>query len=46
MNEPVRINDIQQLLNKQTGVFGNSTVEISEEDIKVVGRVAATLRKD
>jgi len=40
------INHIQRLPNKLAVVFGNSTVEVSEEDIRVIGRVAVTLKKD
>lgn len=41
------INHIQRLPGKKLAVvFGDSTVEVAEADIKVVGRVAVTLRKD
>ncbi|MBY8060503.1 helix-turn-helix domain-containing protein [Vibrio fluvialis] len=41
------INHIQRLPGKKLAVvFGESTVDVAEEDIKVVGRVAVTLRKD
>ncbi|EPE2651728.1 phage repressor protein CI [Vibrio fluvialis] len=41
------INHIQRLPGKKLAVvFGDSTVEVAEEDIKVVGRVAVTLKKD
>jgi hypothetical protein len=40
------ITHIQRRPNKLAVVFGDSTVEVAEEDIKVVGRVAVTLRKD
>ncbi|AXT73053.1 phage repressor protein CI [Vibrio natriegens] len=41
------INHIQRLPGKKLAVvFGDSTVEVSEEDIKVIGRVAVTLRKE
>ncbi len=41
------INHIQRLPGKKLAVvFGDSTVEVAEDDIKVVGRVAVTLRKD
>ncbi|HCE1956159.1 TPA: helix-turn-helix domain-containing protein [Vibrio parahaemolyticus] len=46
MNGRLSINHIQRLPNKLAVVFGNSTVEVSEEDIKVVGRIAVTLRKE
>jgi len=46
MNSRMSINHIQRLPNKLAVVFGDATVEIAEEDIKVVGRVAVTLRKD
>ncbi|WP_199482168.1 helix-turn-helix domain-containing protein [Vibrio owensii] len=45
MNGRLSINHIQRLPNKLAIVFGNSTVEVSEEDIKVVGRVAVSLEK-
>ncbi|HGS5161756.1 TPA: phage repressor protein CI [Vibrio parahaemolyticus] len=41
------INHIQRLPGKKLAVvFGDSTVDVAEEDIKVLGRVAVTLRKD
>ncbi len=41
------INHIQRLPGKKLAVvFGDSTIEVSEEDIKVIGRVAVTLRKE
>lgn len=43
MNGLMHINDIQRLPNRQAVVFGNSTVELSEEDIKVMGRVAVLM---
>ena len=46
MNGRLSINHIQRLPNKLAIVFGNSTVEISEEDIKVIGRVVVTLIKE
>ncbi|EPE2682046.1 phage repressor protein CI [Vibrio alginolyticus] len=46
MNGRMSINHIQRLPNKLAVVFGNSTVEVAEEDIKVLGRVAVTLKKD
>lgn len=40
------INQIQRLPGKKLAVvFGDSTMEVSEEDIKVIGRVAVTLQK-
>ncbi|MEZ9443255.1 phage repressor protein CI [Vibrio sp. 10N.222.54.F12] len=40
------INQIQRLPGKKLAVaFGDSTMEVSEEDIKVVGRVAVVLEK-
>ncbi|WP_336916448.1 helix-turn-helix domain-containing protein [Vibrio cholerae] len=45
MNGRLSLNHIQRLPNKLAVVFGNSTVEVSEEDIKVIGRVAVTLEK-
>ena len=45
MNGRLSINHIQRLPNKLAVVFGNSTVEVSEHDIKVIGRVAVTLEK-
>lgn len=46
MNGRLSINHIQRLPNKLAVVFGKSTVEVSEQDIKVIGRVAVTLRKE
>ncbi|ELG2962692.1 phage repressor protein CI [Vibrio fluvialis] len=46
INGRMSINHIQRLPNKLAVVFGDSTVEVAEEDIKVIGRVAVTLRKD
>lgn len=41
------INQIQRLPGKKLAiVFGESSIEVSEHDIKVLGRVAVTLRKD
>ncbi|HHX8569202.1 TPA: helix-turn-helix domain-containing protein [Vibrio alginolyticus] len=41
------LNHIQRLPGKKLAVvFGESTIEVSEEDIKVIGRVAVTLRKE
>lgn len=41
------LNHIQRLPGKKLAVvFGDSTVEVSEKDIKVIGRVAVTLRKE
>ncbi|EKO3518597.1 helix-turn-helix domain-containing protein [Vibrio fluvialis] len=41
------INHIQRLPGKKLAIaFGESTIEVSEQDIKVIGRVAVTLRKD
>lgn len=41
------INHIQRLPGKKLAVvFGDSTVEVSDDDIKVIGRVAVSLRKD
>ncbi|PFG55721.1 bacteriophage CI repressor-like protein [Vibrio sp. ES.051] len=45
MNGRLSINHIQRLPNKLAVVFGNATVEVSEEDIKVIGRVAVSLEK-
>ncbi len=45
MNGRLSINHIQRLPNKLAVVFGNSTVELLEEDIKVIGRVATTFKK-
>ncbi|MFS1466431.1 phage repressor protein CI [Vibrio lentus] len=39
------INSIQRLPNKLAIAFGDTTMEVSEEDIKVVGRVAVVLEK-
>ncbi|MFG0773069.1 phage repressor protein CI [Vibrio plantisponsor] len=46
INGRMSINHIQRLPHKLAVVFGDSTVEVAEEDIKVVGRVAVTLKKD
>nr|WP_323694707.1 phage repressor protein CI [Vibrio fluvialis] len=46
INGRMSINHIQRLPNKLAVVFGDSTVEVADEDIKVVGRVAVTLKKD
>lgn len=46
INGRMSINHIQRLPHKLAVVFGDSTVEVAEEDIKVVGRVAVVLRKD
>ncbi|ELI5415016.1 helix-turn-helix domain-containing protein [Vibrio parahaemolyticus] len=46
MNGRLSINHIQRLPNKLAVVFGNSTVEVSEEDIKVIGRVAVTAKRE
>lgn len=46
INGLLSLNHIQRLPNKLAVVFGNSTVEVSEEDIKVIGRVAVTLKKE
>ncbi len=46
INGRMSINHIQRLPNKLAVVFGDSTVEVAEEDIKVIGRVAVTLKKD
>ncbi|MHC6798678.1 phage repressor protein CI [Vibrio antiquarius] len=41
------LNHIQRLPGKKLAVvFGDSTVEVSEKDIKVIGRVAVTLRTE
>ncbi|CAM2799886.1 phage repressor protein CI [Vibrio neptunius] len=45
MNGRMSINHIQMLPNKLAIVFGDATVEVAEEDIKVVGRVAVNLTK-
>ncbi|EGQ9095995.1 chromosome partitioning protein ParA [Vibrio alginolyticus] len=40
------LNHIQRLPGKKLAVvFGDSTIEVSEEDIKVIGRVAVALQK-
>ncbi|MBG0760909.1 chromosome partitioning protein ParA [Vibrio cidicii] len=46
MNGRMSLNHIQRLPHKLAVVFGNSTVELQEEDIKVIGRVVVTLKKD
>ncbi|MGY6539451.1 hypothetical protein, partial [Vibrio parahaemolyticus] len=43
MNGRLSINHIQRSSNKLAAVFGNSTVELSEEDIKVMGRVSVLM---
>ncbi|EOC1764994.1 MULTISPECIES: phage repressor protein CI [Vibrio] len=45
INGRMSINHIQRLPNKLAIVFGNSTVEVKEEDIKVIGRVAVEVLK-
>ena len=45
MDSRMSINHIQRLPNKLAIVFGDTTVEIDEEDIKVIGRVAASFTK-
>lgn len=45
MNGRISINHIQRLPNKLAVVFGNTTVEVSEEDVKVIGRIAVALEK-
>lgn len=45
MSGRLSINHIQRLPNKLAVVFGNTTVEVSEQDIKVIGRVAVALEK-
>ncbi|EJL6421949.1 phage repressor protein CI [Vibrio cholerae] len=41
------VNHIQRLPGKKLAIaFGGSTIEVSEHDIKVLGRVAVTLRKE
>ncbi|NOH95325.1 phage repressor protein CI [Vibrio sp. 99-70-13A1] len=45
MNGRMSINHIQRLPNKLAVVFGTSTVEVADEDIKVLGRVAVVLEK-
>lgn len=45
INGRLSLNHIQRLPNKLAVVFGNSTVEVSEEDIKVIGRVAVALER-
>ncbi|EGR3329462.1 helix-turn-helix domain-containing protein [Vibrio harveyi] len=46
MSGRMSINHIQRLPTKLAVVFGDATVEVAEEDIKVVGRIAVTLKKD
>jgi hypothetical protein len=46
MNGRMSINHIQRLPNKLAVAFGKTTLEVAEEDINVVGRVAVTLKKD
>ncbi|HAS6054757.1 TPA: chromosome partitioning protein ParA [Vibrio vulnificus] len=41
------LNHVQRLPGKKLAIaFGDSTIEVSEHDIKVLGRVAVTLKKD
>ncbi|MBF4254802.1 hypothetical protein EA007_28740, partial [Vibrio anguillarum] len=41
------INQIQRLPGRKLAIaFGDSTIEASENDIKVLGRVAVTMKKD
>ncbi|HHG3392687.1 TPA: phage repressor protein CI [Vibrio parahaemolyticus] len=41
------LNHVQRLPGKKLAIaFGDSTIEVSEHDIKVIGRVAVTLKKD
>lgn len=44
INGRMSINHIQRLPNKLAVVFGDSTVEVSDEDIQVMGSVAVTLK--
>ncbi|GHZ93001.1 chromosome partitioning protein ParA protein [Vibrio cholerae] len=44
INGRLSLNHIQRLPNKLAVVFGNSTVEVSEEEIKVIDRVAVKLK--
>ncbi|HGS4532443.1 TPA: bacteriocin [Vibrio cholerae] len=46
INGRLSLNHIQRLPNKLAVVFGNSTVEVSEEGIKVIGRVDMMLEKN
>lgn len=40
------INNLQRLPGKKLAIaFGSSTIEVSEEDVKVVGRVAMEMKK-
>ncbi|OCH12688.1 bacteriocin [Aliivibrio sp. 1S165] len=40
------INNLQRLPGKKLAIaFGNSTIEVSEEDVIVVGRVAMEMKK-
>ncbi|MFD2015447.1 helix-turn-helix domain-containing protein [Vibrio olivae] len=45
MNGRLSINYVQRLPKKLAVVFGSSTVEVLDEDIKVIGRVAVILSK-
>ncbi|MEZ8349261.1 phage repressor protein CI [Vibrio splendidus] len=45
MNGRMSINHIQRLPNKLAVVFGTSTVEVSEKDIRVIGRVTVSLKQ-
>lgn len=44
INGRLSLNHIQRLQKKLAVVFGNSTVEVSEEEIKVIDRVAVKLK--
>jgi hypothetical protein len=46
MSGRMSINYIQRLPNKLAVAFGNTTLEVADGDINVVGRVAVTLKKD
>ena len=43
----ISINHLQRLPGKKLAMsFGDSSVEISQEDIKVIGRIAITIDKE
>ncbi|MEZ8193996.1 phage repressor protein CI [Vibrio cortegadensis] len=46
MNGRMSINHIQRLPNKLAVVFGTSTVEVADQDIKVLGRIAVTMKNN
>ncbi|NAW58967.1 MULTISPECIES: helix-turn-helix domain-containing protein [unclassified Vibrio] len=45
MNGRLSINAIQRLPNKLSVMFGNTSLEVNDDEIKVIGRVAVSLKK-